>query len=676
MLGRNDPRELSQHPDHAIRVLADLASYVPGKPVLYNQKVLAAAQAWLSDPGLPSYRYLPLDVVTPLLAKQAEYHRTEGHSFRFGYVGINLPVVESLRKDAVRYVEKCLGHPHPRVAARALRTLREIVNHPASLVGHMVSPEEMEAWKPEQLEGVRLLNEFLFRTENPVLQAYAMHELGWHAENGHPTEVARGVAEALKLVPPSLELDLVIALTVALYDIGRAYADSAAAQQDFLRDLAEKFLEKYVGDEGILKLELAVNEIETAGVPFSQSQLFWELGRKNTDEARLILDHILAHEGCHLTGYAVAVIVALRLNDPESSLGFAQRMVADGRGELMQAVAASYANAEWVKHPRDTDFVLLRKLLDGDDSCKFYAFEGLRRLKDAGPPDQAQILQRLGIRLLTATDIGQRPRMAESLTEAIDFQFGIPPELLADNDIDKILQKLVPVSEITHREFHLTRFLGFVVKRSPERVVKFFLDRIQYSIAHKDANLQYTPTPFGLDGLFGEIADTPAHFQIIRQLAEALKEQDALKRYWFTKLFGLVAGSFGPATQRAISELAADRDERNYKVIATLLQEVPRDFIFSEKDLCADLLESARGISDQAFEMVSGALLGSSQSGGFSGIPGQPSPQQLSIRDRATQLATEYVSRPAVAAFYRQVAQFAQQMIDDQLARDEEDFVE
>jgi hypothetical protein len=401
--------------------------------------------------------------------------------------------------------------------------------------------------------------------------------------------------------------------------------------------------------------------------------LLWELGRDKA-EAELILEHVLGHEECSLIDYAAAVLGVLRLSDEESALRFARRMVA-GRNQLGTVVAASYANSDSLRHPRDEDFVLLKELLGRDETSKRYALEGLRRLKDAEPSAQARNFQRLGIDLLVGTDIGQNPGMAEVFSEAIDAQFGIPPDLLTDDDIEKILRKLVPVREITHQNFHLARLLSFLVRQSPARVVGFFLDRIQYSMTHKDEE-GYTPTPFGLEELFAQIADTPAHAPIVRVLAGALKEPDVLKRYWFTKLFGLVAGSFGPSTLGVISELAEDKTEESYKVITTLLQEVPREFIFSEKDLCANLLEVANGISRQAFKGISGALLGSSQSGGFMGIPGEPFPQQVSIKERAAKLATEYAESPVVANFYREVAQMAQEMIDNQLARDEEEFGE
>jgi len=316
-LGRDDRRELSQFPNHAIRVLADLAAYAPGKPVLYSAKVLKAAERWLKDPDLASYENSPLDVVAPLLAKQAEFQKLEGHTISFGFVGINLPVVASLRKEALAYVEKCLMHEHARVASRALRTVRDIVNHPASLGMRVVTPQEMEAWKPEQLEGARLLKEFITQTKNPVLLVMAKHEFYWHAENGQPAEVAKAVSSSLALIPPSLELDLAIALTNALYDLGRGEKDFATEQDKFLTDVTARFLKELPGATGITKIESVLNDILQARVPTSGAQLLWELGR-DKGEAELILEHILGHQDCALTGYAGAVLSVFRLNDTEA----------------------------------------------------------------------------------------------------------------------------------------------------------------------------------------------------------------------------------------------------------------------------------------------------------------------------------------------------------------------
>jgi hypothetical protein len=169
------------------------------------------------------------------------------------------------------------------VAGQALQVVREIVNHPASLGGRIVTAEEMEAWKPEQLEGIRLLKEFIANTKSQVLLVLAKHELYWHAEHGQPAEVAEGVSEALALISPSLDLDIATALTNALYDLGRGEMDFAKAQEKFLTDLAARFLKELPGAVGITKIESVLSDIHQARVPRSGAQLLWELGRDKAE---------------------------------------------------------------------------------------------------------------------------------------------------------------------------------------------------------------------------------------------------------------------------------------------------------------------------------------------------------------------------------------------------------
>jgi hypothetical protein len=76
--------------------------------------------------------------------------------------------------------------------------------------------------------------------------------------------------------------------------------------------------------------------------------------------------------------------------------------------------------------------------------------------------------------------------MAEAFAEAIDLNFGIAPNQLTDTDVEKVLEKMVPVRELTNQNFHLNRLMVYLVGRSPRLVVKYFAARIRYSILHKE----------------------------------------------------------------------------------------------------------------------------------------------------------------------------------------------
>jgi hypothetical protein len=668
-LGRDDQRELSQHPDHAIRILGDLASYEERKPLFYSEEVLKAAERWLADENLASYKYSPLDVISPLLAKQAEYHRLEGHSVIFGYQRINLSVVQPLRERVIACVGKCLAHPSVKVAARALKAVHEIITYPVSFTGRVVSDKEIEEWKPEQLVGVKLLKDFLTRTNNAVLKAYAKQEFGRYAGVQKPIEVGTAVADALSVITPSVELDLTTALTGGLYEIGRGQEDAGSQQREFLIEVTKQFFSQYPETLGVEKLESLFSDIRVANIRRGGSAFFAELGRNEPKQAQRVLQHMFGHETCLLAENAGALLFGIRLSDPKLSLALCDEMLTKHRKVFDEEVATAFANFD-LTEPYDEDFSILKELLAREWS-KYNALQALRRLKNA---DNAA--QRRGVDLLLFADIGSSTAIAEAMSEGLDVQMGISPDLLKDEEIELILNKLVVTNEITEQMFHLSRLLSYFVKRSGTKVVDFFLKRIDYSIAHKDDQASYTPTPFGLSNLFGDFTTRQDYATTLRHLVELQKGADPLKRYFINKLFGLVAGPFGPATQNLIVEMSGDKDEETYKLIAGLLEEAPSNFIFSNNDLCARLLEGANVTSKDALRRITAGLIASTQSGVFTGIPGQPAPGQVSIRDRANQLALEYAQQPVVADFYRLVAQDAQRLIDEQLERDEEEFIE
>ena len=59
-LGRDDARELNSNPDHATRVLADLASYDIGKPFVVSRLMLDALEKLFEDPRSLEHLHSPL----------------------------------------------------------------------------------------------------------------------------------------------------------------------------------------------------------------------------------------------------------------------------------------------------------------------------------------------------------------------------------------------------------------------------------------------------------------------------------------------------------------------------------------------------------------------------------------------------------------------------------------
>jgi hypothetical protein len=685
-LGRVDSRPLNQYPDHAIRILSDLAGYEYGKPAIVSERVLNSAERWLDDPNLPNYQHSPLDVIDELLAKQASFQRVEGHSLRLGSVPLNFKAIDELRTRALACVEKCLANPHPRVAKRALESLHKIIAPPVVLYGRHIGPDEYQQWNSERLAGTELLKGFVQRTRNPALLANAQHKFEWLAEHGNPPEIANAVRDALSQIPDSLDVRMVRALTQALFDIGRGDVQNyERLQREFLTELAKDFLAHFEGDPAVSKLEEIVEEIHTAGIESGHGQLFFAIAKDGPDVGLTLVDHVINHPNCPLAGYTASFIQAVRLTNPPSGLACIKHMVQSGRKDLQGGVAFAYAWSDWLNSPCEEDFELLRELLaSGDARTKYHAMCAIRRLKDALPTghgrqeieeEKIKFYER-GINLLLEVDIGTDPNLAEGLCEALDPQFGISPLLLTADQVRTLLNKLVPTREISHQAYHQSKVLELFAARMPQLVFDFLMDRITFAVNQGQDRGNFNPIPFGLEGLFASIEGTPLQLEILRKIRDDLLTATGLKAYWLTGLFKMVAGGFGEATITVISELEQEPNEAKYKLIAILLGDAPNGFIFGRKEFCAGLLERAGSQSQDSYRRIVSALAASEESGAFRGIPGEPSPKYAAICEKATALATEFKARPLVAEFFQKLARSARDTIERMLERDEETFLE
>jgi hypothetical protein len=677
-LGRNDQRELNRYPDHAVRVLQDLASYEYLKPVWFNEAVLEMAEAWINDPALATYAYSPLDVIDRLLAKHGEYHELEGYSIKLGTFQINVDAVKRVRDRAIECVRKCLSHSHPRVVVRALKSLQQVVSHPAAIFARQITQNEYDQWGSEQLKETELLSSFVGGTTDPVLLAHVLHEFRWLAKNGHPAGVRDAVDSALAKIPRSLGLRLGMAFTAGLFDIGLEDPVGSSTQQTkFLQELSEEFLSEFEGDSAILKLESVIEAIRSSGFSLSSRQLPLLIASESPDFGMRFIRHILDHEACALRPFAPAVLHGLRSKKPADTMLLLNGMSESKDTDILRGVAEFYLYSDWLHNPRDGDFKVIEKLLAAPDrDSKRLALEALKRLKGVEPPERRLETVRIAIKLLLAVDIGADGGLAESLCEALDEQFGISLDGATDDDIKGLLRKLVPVRDVSIQAFHFGRFLGSAAKRDPEAVVSYLLDRIEFDVTHQEMGPTYSAVPFELDTAASVIRNHKSYPSVLHRLVEDLNRSEGLKAYWLTKLFQKLAGGFGPEAIDVIKLLAESNRESSYKVLARLLAEAPRNFPFDQKELCAHLLETSFAISEEAHRRIRGALFSSTESGAFTAAPGRPSPRHTQVREQANKLAEEFAARPAVANFYGDLAKAAQRTIDAMLERDEEFLLE
>ena len=195
-LGRDDARQLNSNPDHATRVLADLASYDIGKPFVVSHLMLDALEKLFEAPRVHEHLHSPLDILDPMLAKTGHSTRSEGHSLSFRPFSLKDADAKSIRQRSLSLVVSCLYANDLRVSLRALQSLESALREPVAVFEMKISDEDREQWRPEQLEILTHIGDLARCSTEPVVLLRIKEVLWWHRTYS-ASEIVRGRADAL-----------------------------------------------------------------------------------------------------------------------------------------------------------------------------------------------------------------------------------------------------------------------------------------------------------------------------------------------------------------------------------------------------------------------------------------------------------------------------------------------
>jgi hypothetical protein len=122
-LAKTDTRPPHQYPDHARRVLKEMAEYGRYKPVRFNDWMADFAERISRELREFDGSFTPLNIVDELLEKEGEFTESEGFTISFGAFPLNYPVVRPVREKALGIIERCLNADDSKVALRATKSI-------------------------------------------------------------------------------------------------------------------------------------------------------------------------------------------------------------------------------------------------------------------------------------------------------------------------------------------------------------------------------------------------------------------------------------------------------------------------------------------------------------------------------------------------------------------------
>jgi hypothetical protein len=678
-LGRDNSQEFNSYPKHARHVLIELAKYDIDKPPIFNQKVVEAVTRWLKKPNANTHIDILLDILDPLLAKSFYWTRTEGFNVNFSSSYVSREKTQSIHDQALTLISQCLDSEQPKVILRALKSLKEALEEPRDFFSQK-HIEQVEQWIPEQLKILQLISDLTVRESNPLIHLEIVKTLDWHAQHSSSPIVKERSQAILTSILDSYELRLTAVLTRS-YDLDWLLQDEEKNRSDYetydqhinelcltiVRGFLERHPEAY---EGVRSLNNWLQNIIDLAVQPEPSKFFSNLCKViESSYATEMCKAIIEIGDCPLALYLAYLLERVRIADVNRAIAISQRALDTKTPVLCAAVAQVYRFCRENLQP--DDFELVKNLLaDTHFGVKLLAIDSLKILGRLEPKST--------IDLALNVDISDSTELASRLCQVFDTDYGIPPETLTDEELDTLLKKLEPTVNID--EYHISEFLAYLSKRLPHSVARLFLNRIKRDEEDKKGN--YQPLPFqGFQHRLEGIAESKEYKDILRNIRNQALHKTCDTKFWFSKLFrdvSLVSTPrsstnqssfiqetiptrysyedeifvFSPISIEVLSEWVNSEDRNKIQGISCLLRNAPQAFVFQNVEFVSNLLEQAYELGDDCYTTVTIDLLNSVNSGGRSGTPAEPLPEDVALKEQSAAVAKELVAESPSHRFY------------------------
>jgi len=669
-VGQHDERPTHQHPNHAIRLLTELATPDPRKPTEFVEGVVDFALSLLDYPESWKGPYTPFEVLKGALATEGHFtSAVTSREITISTFAIQRERVNQVRQRIIAELLSSLSNANQRRALLAAQHLADALRGPMA-----AQPGASDPWGDEFLDTLEKIDALLSTAivTAPVVVRVA-ESVSWHAFYG-PERTQAPARQILKRLDRDLDTRTVRAFMDAWgtntwpveETIGRPQHD---ADVDALcRELGARYpepprLAQFLSD----RLEDIARA--TGSPDYGSARLFLNrLLQSNLPLARHLVQEHLGGESSQLSPHAGCALGVLLTSAREDASRLVDSLLAGGDAHL-QVVAEGYLFATNLAPYSALDLRALRRI--------FASREGrVLRCTPHVAHEVARNDKRLAIELITSVDVDCALRYARDFFMWIVHEDTIPFDMIHDDQLRRLIGGLRHETRLD--DYWVNAFLKKAIRRVPGSVIELAKTRIDDAIASGDWGMQPLGGVLGDRDALDLISLSEGREMLYGLLDWALgRIGDYAFSYRFAELIQALCSPYDAACVAALENWLASGTDEHFKVITAIVREAGQRFIFSHEGFVARALKAARSVGRKTHKDLSSAIFAASMSGVRSGAPGQPFPFDLELKAMSEQrLALLSKSDPAFE-LYRELRDYAVREIERQLEEgrrmDEED---
>ena len=672
-LGRNDERPTNSNPYHGLRVLADLAGYEPNKPVLYNAAFLGCVERWVYTHGSSEHIGKLCGFLDPLLEKTGHTSHSDGDVIKSEAFFVSEENTRHVRDRVIALLARLVGSDDPRSVLRAVKSLGTALNNPMPVYDMKIGQEECRAWANEQLRILDILDEFISRRRLAIANIRALEAVRWTARHNLNLEVKERASQLRDSIVPDFDMQL----TELLLGHCQSLAEEDDLEGDFMTAMARRearrreqtssLWRQIIQDypcprDGLNRLSDCLDLIRMDKEYKIPSMFLYGIGEVSLDYSIGLCEAILGSPERSLAWHFDMLVTPIRHEQPSRGLDLLRWALNSDHAVLWSGVASFYCSPSWIESVGDEDVRLIERLIAHPNlNVRGTAIGTLWNLGKARPHEAK--------RLALSVDFEGNAGLAEALFQRLEMGIGVPIDQFDDTEIDGLIDKLSGVDKLD--DHGINKFLVLASKRRPLEILRMLLGRIdtfEWDWKRDAGALPILGFAFGLEGL----AQDPRYLDMLRQVRDRTLAVDYRNVYLIPQLFREITLRFSADCLSVLEEWVVTGERGKVEAVAYLLKEAPPSFVFTQTAFVARLLDIAHAIGEKCSRVVSSHLQAPSITQGRQGVSGQPFPQDIALRDRASEAARSCPPGSLQWLFYDSLATHAVDSIQRSQLHDSE----
>ncbi|MFD9280295.1 restriction endonuclease [Streptomyces mirabilis] len=663
-LGRDDPRTLNAHPDHALRILTQLASYEPGKPFAYQQAVIRGVQRWAAAGSPSAHPLMPLALLDPIFAAEAESMTQQGWTLTIRRTRIAMEQVEGVRRQALDVLFGEYAHEDPRRSARAAVCFKAALDgtHDAS-----------------DTHGIRFLQELRDCTRviapGPVAALGVRRTVDWNFTygSGNNQQAAREVLEAL---PVSLPHDLATGLHTSWWTPmrnlreGEDHQAAASAWDAQLRSTAEATKAWQPQEVWDQMQTLLTDGYAVFGYAPEHAQPF--LGHLFT--ARPQLAQLICADAAHCREQVQQAVVPAAVNallrqPTDAGIERGKELIASEQASLKRAVAMALADRRPAHRLPAATLADLGRILasDRDSVVRCLVIQAAGALSAI---DHAAALE-----LVSAVPVAGDAGVAQEIARAVTVYEWLSWTDLSPAQRTSLFGQLQAVDRLDSYEIH--KLLSAVSLTHGDDVLDLLTGRVEHWEQTAGQNPRYAALPYQWHVPLC-LAEAPQRMTYLRRIlswtaaAEPGSRTASRRENHAPNLFRATARHVDQEAQTLLADALRAGLPHERRAAAVLLGAVDGDLVWQAPAFVGEVLQAAAAHSPELLQVTGVSLHSAVAAGDRVTAPGTPYPDDTAIRENAARIIATLEQGSVEDRFYCSLKESAERRIEWSVREDPE----